>query len=136
MQSSVSAICVDPKRIHEFWPYARDLIEAAVKRTKLSAWCDIEDAVLCGDQLLWMAWNGKEIEAAATTHLVETEEKPVCVLTACGGKDMGRWLPLFSDIETYAKNEGCSCVRIFGRKGWARVLANYQVKHVILERPL
>jgi hypothetical protein len=60
----------------------------------------------------------------------------VCVLTACGGDDMRRWLGLLGGIEDYAKAEGCSRVRIFGRKGWVRVLEHYRIRNVILEREL
>lgn len=134
--SMVSLVCVDPKRVNEVWPLAKGFIEAAAKRTGLTEFCDIEDAVLCGDELLWLVWNGENVEAAATTQLVARLDKPVCVLTACGGDNMSRWLPLLEQIETYARNEGCSCVRIYGRKGWSRVLENYAVKHVVLERPL
>jgi hypothetical protein len=55
---------------------------------------------------------------------------------ACSGQNRERWLPLFEKIEQYAREEGCSCVRIYGRKGWERVLQGYRVEHVILERQL
>jgi hypothetical protein len=58
------------------------------------------------------------------------------VLTACGGADMRRWLPLLATIESYARDEGCACVRIYGRKGWARVLDGYETQHVILRKEL
>lgn len=128
----VDLVCVDPKRVHEVWPHAKPLIMSAITRTGLSDPADIEYDILNGDQLLWLAWNGEKIEAAASSHLISG----VCVITACGGENMERWLPLFSQIETYAKNEGCRCVRIYGRKGWGRVLDGYHVEHVILERPL
>lgn len=136
MPSSASLVCVDPKQVKSVWPLAKKFIEAAANRTGLTQFCDIEDAVLDGDELLWLAWNGETIEAAATTQLVSRPDKPVCVLTACGGDDMRRWLPLLEQIEAYARNEGCSCVRIYGRQGWSRVLTNYEIKHVIIERPL
>ena len=41
-----------------------------------------------------------------------------------------------NEIEAYAKAEGCACVRIYGRKGWARVLKDYQVEQIVLERQL
>ena len=133
--SSPDLICVDPKRVHEFWPHARALIKTAIEKTDLSDFRDIEYDVLSGDQLLWLAWSGT-IEAAATTHLIKTGGKPVLVITACSGHNRERWLPLFSKIEAYAQAEGCKCVRIYGRKGWERVLKNYRVEHVILERAL
>jgi hypothetical protein len=128
----VSLVCVDPTRIDEIWPHAKHLIKAAIEATELSDFRDIERAVLDGDQLLWLAWNGQAIEAAATTQLL----KGVCVLTACSGHHRERWLPLFARIEQYAKNEGCKVMRIYGRRGWERVLDGYKVEHVILEKAL
>lgn len=136
MPLSVELVCVDPDRVDEVWPLARGLIRSAIERTGLSDFSDIENEVLCGRQLLWLAWNGMTIEAAATTHLVKNGERPVCILSACAGHNRERWLPLFEKIENYARAENSSCVRIYGRKGWERVLTGYRVEHVILEKAL
>lgn len=125
-------LCVDPKQISRVWPHARELIKSAIERTGLSHFEDIENDILFGDQLLWLAWDGNSIQAAATTQLAGR----VCVLTACAGHHRERWLPLFEQIEKYAKNEGCQTMRIFGRRGWERVLDGYHVEHVILEKEL
>lgn len=133
---SVELICVAPDRVHEFWPHVSELIHRAIRRTNLSHSQDIDFDVLNGDGLLWIAWNGSAVEAAATTSLIETDAEKVCVLTACGGENMRRWLSLLGRIEDYAKAEGCSRVRIFGRKGWMRVLERYRIRNVILEKEL
>lgn len=125
-------ICIDPARIDEFWPYAEPLIRQAIERTNLSAFEDIERAVRKGHQLVWLAWNGQDIEAAATTQLYHG----ACIVTACGGVNRERWLPLFEKIEQYAKDEGCTKMRIYGRRGWERVLDGYETKYVILEKAL
>lgn len=127
----VDLICVDPARINEFWPHARGLIKTAIDATDLSEFEDTEREVLSGGQLLWLAWSG-HIEAAATTRLANN----VCTIVACSGHNRDRWLPLFSKIEDYANDEGCRCIRIFGRKGWERVLTGYRIEHVVLERQL
>jgi hypothetical protein len=132
---SVNLLCVGPDLIEGMWPHVRDKIRAAVERTGLSSFADIEGDVLSGSQLCWIAWNGAEIMAAATTQLVKPHDK-VCVLTACSGYDRAQWLPLFEQIEAYAKAEGCKTMRIFGRKGWERVLDGYRVEHVVLEKAL
>lgn len=128
---SVELICVAPDRVFDFWQYARPLIKAALDRTKLSNIEDIESEVLDGKQLLWLAWSD-HIEAAATTQLAAG----VCTLTACAGHQRERWLPLFAQIEKYARDECCSTMRIYGRVGWQRVLPDYHVEHVILEKDL
>lgn len=132
MSSLAELICVDPARIDEIWPHAKHLIRAAIEATNLSRFEDIERDILDGKQLLWLAWDGQQIEAAAATQLLPG----VCVLTACSGHHRERWLKLFEQIEKYAADEGCKTMRIFGRKGWGRVLDGYRADYVILEKEL
>ncbi len=127
---SIDLICVDPKEVDQVWAYAGPMVRAAIERTNLSAFEDIEKDVLAGNQLLWLAVSDR-IEAAATTHL----SRNTCTLTACSGHQMERWLPLLAKIEKYAKDEGCK-MRIYGRLGWQRVLDGYHVEHVVLEKVL
>lgn len=133
MPSSVDLFCVDPKNIHQIWSQAGPLIRSAIERTGLSEFAGIEKEVLAGDQLLWLALSD-HIEAAATTKLVKIGGRKICILVACSGQQRERWLPLFARIEKYAQDEGCATMRIFGRKGWQRVLNGYRVEHVILEK--
>ena len=137
---SAKLVCVDPKRVREIWPAVAPLLRQATARTGLSAFADIERDVLNGDSLLWIAVSGEgsvvAIEAAASTRLQHTDTGKVCVITGCAGANMLRWLPLISGIESYARDEGCARVRIFGRKGWLRVLEGYRAKHIVLHKEL
>lgn len=132
---TVDLVCVDPKEVHKSWPYAGGLIRAAIERTGLSEFADIEKQVLSGEQLLWLAISD-HIEAAATTHLIKTRGKPVLIITACSGHQRERWLPLLSRIEHYARAEGARCVRLYGRLGWERALKDYRTEYVIMEKDL
>ena len=136
MHKGPALVCVDPRRILEALPHAIALLKSACRRTKLNAFEDIEQDILSGRSLLWLALNGKVIQAAAATVLINSEIGKVCVITACGGTGMKRWLPLLDGIEAYAKDEGCARVRIYGRKGWLRVLDGYREKHVIMDKEL
>jgi hypothetical protein len=137
---SAELVCVDPGRVREIWPVVAPLLRKAVLKIGLSAFADIERDVLAGSALLWLAVrseaSGPAIDAAASTRLQHTDAGKVCVITACAGRNMSHWLPLISGIEDYARVEGCRCVRIFGRKGWLRVLGGYRAKHIILDREL
>jgi hypothetical protein len=134
--STVELVCVNPVRARSVWPRVAPLLCRATAKTGLSAFAEIERAILSGTALLWIAWNGSAIEAAASTSLQQTDAGKVCVITACAGAGMTRWLPLIRSIEAYARDEGCTCVRIFGRKGWARVLDGYRQTHAIIDKRL
>lgn len=128
-------ICVPPERVSEFWPHVAPLIRSAIERTELSDPNDIERDILGGASLLWLAW-ADGIEAAAASQVVNVGDKKVCIITACGGSNRDRWLPLIEGIENYARQIGCSCVRIYGRKGWLRVLNGYEARHVVMDKDL
>ena len=131
-------VCVPPDRAAAVWPHVRALIHAAMKRGELSSLRPVEASVLAGDALLWLAWDpgAERITAAAVTELHETEWRKVCVLVACGGAGVNRWIALLDGIEAYARAAGCVAVRIMGRKGWMRLLGDYRVKRIVLEKDL
>ncbi len=137
---SAELVCIDPKRVHEIWPTVAPLLRQATARTGLSAFADVERDILDGCGLLWIAVSGEEnalaIDAVASTSLQHTDAGKVCVITACAGNGISHWLPLISGIEKYARDEGCACVRIFGRKGWQRLLQGFRVKHLIIDKDL
>lgn len=135
LTNTISLVCVDPARVREAWPYAKDLIRSAVERTGLGSFKCVENDVLCGDQLLWLAWDGK-ILAAVTTRLADNGTNKVCEIVACAGECREKWLPLIARIEKYATDEGCSAMRIIGRRGWSRALPDYKSRYEIMEKPL
>lgn len=120
----------------DVWPHVKEHLFSAVRRTDLSHTVDIERDILEGDGLLWLICDGRKIEAAGATLLVRTDKHLVCLITALGGANREKWLPLLSQIEDWARAEGAALVRIMGRPGWGRVLKNYHVSNVVLERLL
>jgi hypothetical protein len=129
-------VCVDPARVHAVWPHVDALIRAAMVRADIGKLEPVRDAVLQGRALLWLAWDGTRIAAAAVTELAQTEKRKFCVIVACGGADMSRWLDLLKPIEAFAKLEGCDAMRIIGREGWARVLPGYARTRAVIDKPL
>jgi len=140
MSASASLVCIHPKDVPAIWPLVAERLRAAYLRTDLSHTADLERDVLQGDAVLWVAASASapvaELEAALVAKLVRTDLHLVCIITACGGSNMSRWLDHLGAIEQWAKAEGAAKIRLFGRKGWLRILKNYQASNVVLERAL
>lgn len=135
-ESDCKLICIDPARVAEFWPHVRRMLRRAIERGGLSLVETVRDEVLSGRALLWLVWSDEKIDAAVVTQLTMTDAGKVCILVACGGTEMERWLPLLEELEQYAKAEGCVAFRIFGRRGWARMLPTYKVHAIVLDKRL
>lgn len=136
MPSSVELICVDPKRVHEFWPHIKDRLHRAVERAQASDWENDVDRIMSGDALVWIAWDQHQIAAVATTELVNFNGIKHCYITGCGGEKNENWLHLIGELEKFAKDEGCKSIRTLGRLGFRRVLKGYTERLVLLEKEL
>lgn len=134
---SDEVLCVDPKQVEKIWPHAKAFIVSAFEGRDTDATFEGTEAdVLCGLSLLWIAWIDDKVRAAVTTSLIMTPRHKVCVLTAGGGNDLGRWLRFLTKIEAYARDEGCDRVRVVGRKGWSKMLPGYHEPWVTLDKRL
>jgi len=88
LKPAPALICVDPAWVADFWPHARELIRAAMRRGDLSSFADVEASVLAGDALLWLAWsaepnggNDRHVGAGlkpAPTPQIEAAPSPSC----------------------------------------------------------
>lgn len=130
-QPTVKPLQIDPAVVGAIWPYAEGMIEAAFRRTDLDNIDQTKADVLAGRALLWITWLDEEIKAALVTKIVKPHTIKACVLVACGGE--GDWPDLIETIKAYAREEGCAVMRLYGRKGWVRVLKDFKPMHVILD---
>lgn len=66
---------------------------------------------------LW-TWQTSEIEAVMVTSVCDG----TCLVLTMAGKNMKDWLPCLPIVENWARETGCTEMRIQGRKGWSRAL--------------
>jgi hypothetical protein len=135
-QDPIQCICIDPAHVSRVWPLVAHLIRAAMRKGRISEFADVEAAVLAGTQLLWVAADRRAIWAAAVTQLSRANGEKFCTIVACGGRERARWLPLKAELEKFAKAEGCTAIRIHGRRGWAREFPDYRLTRILLEKEL
>jgi hypothetical protein len=131
----VDGVCVHPVIVHLIWPQVSHLIRRALERSDLGRFDILEQDVLAGRAILWLAIEG-EILGAGVTQIETTEKSKVCVLRAVGGTQFKKWAGVLPMIEEYARMFGCDKVRFAGRKGWERLIKNYNATRVVMERRL
>lgn len=107
-----------------------------MRRGDLGLSKSVKDDVLWGRALIWLVWDKPHLAGAVVTQVSEVESGKVCTIVAAGGEGLLRSLPLLSQIEDYAKKEGCRSMRVMGRRGWVRALRGYRTARVVLEKEL
>jgi hypothetical protein len=129
--------CVAPHLAHRIWPMVkRRLAEVFEEYDSDSSIEATEHDVVSGLQLLWLAMDGFEIVACATTALSQTPSKKLCTIVVASGVNTKLWDSFMPMVERYARAEGCSNLRLSGRDGWKRVLKDFRQPWIVLDKEL
>jgi hypothetical protein len=86
----------------------------------------ILDGIFKGHLGLWVVLDDATPIAALTTRIDKMPNATVLVMDWIGGTRMREWLPLAQKtFEQYGRDNGCTELHGFGRKGWDRVLRKH-----------
>jgi len=128
--STVELVCLNPEDIEQLWPLVRGYVRKVVRLTPKLEEIDVLKLVQEEYWQLWIAWDVDRGDALAamTTELTNYESGWRTVrINLLGGIEMDRWKHLVSEIEDWARSEGCDAVEICGRKGWGTVFPEYEL---------
>lgn len=94
--------------------------------------CEVRDAQL------WLIRDGETIKGCVITQITVDNER-IAEVPLVAGEDMESWLHLLTDLEAWARREGCvAMVSTAGREGWTRTLKahGWHKVAVLMERRL
>lgn len=132
---SASLFTVQPENLKELWPQLEPKLQKALSRGAAWTAIDIAGQVLKGRAQIWGVWD-EQIKSVWVTSISIYHEFSVCDVLSCGGDGLKDMVLYLKNVEVWAKEKGCSFVRIYGRKGWKRILPEYENTAVVLEKKL
>lgn len=101
---------------HPDWLKMKALLEPAAKRGGVP--------VLAPNEAVWAVYDGR-LMAAATARLTDAGHGEIIL---CGGSEAKEWaVPLADMICDWFRDEGMNAARIYGRRGWVRLLTGWRV---------
>jgi hypothetical protein len=123
--------------VDEVWDDVRPWIAEACKssRGKFDE-NDIRLGLLERDDQLWI-WNTPTAFAVCVTRLSNYPKQRVCNLRIVTGRNRDEWYRTgLATIEAWARDNGCAAMELCARPGWSRLLSDYDMTHVYLEKRL
>ena len=109
--------------IESVWDEVKVLIEPAIFEDEFS----IEDIFQKLKEQKMQLWTvrSEKIICACVTRIEISKRKKFLTILFVGGEDVFSWVEFIHLISDYAKFHGCEELRVFGRKGWGKVLNKY-----------
>lgn len=139
----------DPRRVVELvgipgaevahaWTWVAPFIERAARESRGRFTVEgIIERLLSEAWQLWAVCAGAEVVAVITTQIyVEVSGQRVAAIIFATGSSPREWVHLVDAVEDWARASGCQKLEMLARKGWARMLGDYKLTHILLERAL
>ncbi len=130
-------VTVQPADIGGIWGEVGPLLAKALVYSDDITLGQVRERLDRGEYQLWTAQREGVIDAAWCTRIADYPRGKVCEIALCGGEGIERWLELtIEPIALWAKDLGCVSLRIYGRKGWSKLLPDFREVSRVIERKI
>ena len=126
--------CFSAASIPAVWGAVSPHIQRALDRGSRYTLDEIRAGLVASQMQLW-AWVDGGIEACLVTTIQTDDESTFCLLLALGGSKMEAWIEFLPLVEEWARDNGATEMRIYGRIGWAKV-TGYGVDYTKMSKRL
>lgn len=96
---------------------------------------DTIERLLSGEWLLWSVLNNGEVTAYAISSFIYYPNTTHFRVLLCAGAFVD-WSETLKNIEPFVKANGIDVIEVQGRKGWQRVLTDYELSHITIRKQL
>ena len=125
--------CRVPK---DYTDAVRDMIRGAVELDETRDADYIREQIEADKFSPWMVLDHGTAKAAGVTKIDQIGPEKHLTIMYCEGADVP-WRDVISEVEEFARSQGCSSVRIEGRPGWVKMLrSNGYINRPFLEKRL
>jgi hypothetical protein len=119
-----------PEQVPQIWPHVKDYLESTLIDNGHISLQSIYDNLLLNNYRLWTPVTMDVQGAVVATINYDVTGAMHCVILCCGGKNLNNWkYRMFAEVEDWAKDEGCRFIKVYGRKGWAKLFGFEIISH-------
>jgi len=132
---------IPPEHVPRVWPLAADMLGRAAEYSNGVSLDEEGKMVASGLKQLWMVIDNeshpaKAVAAGITSIKQHGDGSKTANIEMFGGENMKAWFALKGKFEAWAHDEGCSDIRLYARKGWAKHLPDYALTHYMMRKAL
>ena len=137
MGKTLKAQIVQPEDVAYIWEEVAPLLDRVKEHTEGALETDdFLEPLTHGDMQLWISTDGGVMHSAMITQIVIYPQKKVLRIISLAGSDFKK-LYYFKDmVESFAIKTGCSSLELWGRKGWKRLLSDWESNYIVYTKDL
>ena len=136
-KTRLKAQIVQPEDVEYVWYKVEPILARAVSRSEGELKTnDILNFVIEGDMQLWIVAENKEIIAALVTQIITYPQKRILRLVSLAGEDFNKFKHFLDMVQSFAIQKGCTALELWGRKGWKKLLPEWNSKYIVYTKDI
>ncbi len=126
--------------IENVWPSIEAYLDGAATYTygRFTV-ADIKNGIMTTPQQLWIAFDGDDVYGAVVTEVCVYPQMSTLIMHFTGGKQLPKWkTEMLELLQRFAKDNGCTTIESYGRRGWEKVFKNdgFKSRFMFYELPV
>ena len=133
----MKAQIVQPEDIAHIWGQVAPLLERVKEHSEGEAEPDdFLEPLTHGDMQLWIFTEESSLHSAMITQIIVYPQKKILRVISMAGSEFEK-LRQFNDmVESFAIKTGCTGLELWGRKGWKKLLPDWESNYIVYTKDL
>ena len=137
MGKTLKAQIVQPEDVAYIWEEVAPLLEKVKEHTEGEFETDdYLEPLTHGDMHHWIATQYSDVKAAMVTQFAIYPQKNILRIVSMAGDDFEEIRGFQDMIEAFAVRMGCSALEMWGRKGWKKLLPDWNDTYIVYTKDL
>ena len=136
-KAGLKAQIVQPEDVAHIWEEVAPLLERVKEHSEGEFETDdYLEPLTHGDMHLWIATEQSDVKAAMVTQFAIYPQKNMLRIISMAGEDFEEIRGFQDMIEAFAIKSGCSALEMWGRKGWKKLLPDWNDTYIVYTKDL
>ena len=133
----MKANIVQPEDIPYIWDQVAPLLDRVREHTEGELETDDYLGELSdGNMQLWIATENNGLHSIMVTQIAVYPQKKVLNIISMAGSEFSRLYEFNDMVESFAIKTGCSGMELWGRKGWKKLLPDWESNYIVYTKDL
>ena len=133
----MKAQIVAPEDVAYIWERVAPLLDEVQEHTEGEVESDdFLESLTHGDMQLWIATEENELHSIMITQIITYPQKRVLRIISIAGSDFKRLYQFNEMVESFAIKTGCTSLELWGRKGWKKLLPDWESNYIVYTKDL
>ena len=134
----MKAHLVSPEDVPYIWDDVGPMINRVTEHSEGELETDdFLEHLMSGGMQLWIATEDKEIIMSMVTQVIAYPQKRILRIIAIAGKNFREGHDNFINmVEAFAIKRQCSSLELWGRKGWKKMLPEWNSNYIVFTKDL